>query len=269
MQRNAKVRKGQNKKIPAAPRQRRTRPPRASPHFDDKKVVFPYKWNDFGSKEWKIMNGPLKKWVSLAGLAVLLLGGGCIGPQYTKHDMVVSGKAAPKIHGPRDPALPANLSTNLWPRQPFPGRAAEVGTTLFKDSGIQGWKDYHLNARATGVSLQRQFTSGPYLTIDLRLQSLTVKRVPVPLRGPRYMRVVIFLPKTSVAAAVYERTNPVVVAQGRLVWNFDGWFEIHPQKTGDVTLAPVMSSIHSGRSGAATHGSRCESHSQAWGQSSF
>lgn len=181
-----------------------------------------------------IMSGAVKGWMCLAGLAVLLLCSGCIGPQYTKHDIIVSGKPAPKIHSPRDPAIQANLSTNLWPKQPFLGSAAEIGTTLFKSAGIQGWKNYHMIARAAGVALQHQFTSGPYLTIDLRLQSLSVEGVHVPLNGPRYMRVVIFLPKDSVSAPVYKQTNALVFAQGKLVWNFDGWFEIHPQKTGDV-----------------------------------
>jgi hypothetical protein len=80
------------------------------------------------------------------------------------------------------------------------------------------------------------------LTIDMQLQSLTVKHVPVPLHGPKYMRVVIFLAKASAATNVYEPTDPMVIAQGKLVWNFDGWFEIHPQKTGDVELAPTTPS---------------------------
>ena len=189
------------------------------------------------------MKGLVKKWAYLAGLAILLLYSGCIGPRYTEHDIVVSGKPAAKIRDPRDPALQASLSTNLWPRQPFPGRAAEVGTTLFKSAGIQGWKDYHMNACAIGVALQHEYSSGPYLTIDLRLKSLTVKGVRVPLHGPRYMRVVIFLPKASVAPAVHKRTYPLIIAQGKLVWNFDGWFEIHPQKTGDVVSVPGKSAV--------------------------
>lgn len=168
---------------------------------------------------------------------------GCVGPLYYNHSIVICGKPPPKICGPQDPLLQANLSTNLWARQPFLGSAAEVVTVAIKSAGIQGWKDYHMNACATGVALQRKFTSGPNLTIDLRLQSLTVKSIPVPLSRPSYMRVVIFLAKTSVAAAVYERTNPVVVAKGKLTWNRDGWFEIHPQKGGDVQLAPDLSTI--------------------------
>jgi hypothetical protein len=183
------------------------------------------------------VNGGLKSCVYLVGLAGLLLCSGCLGPRYSQHDLIVTGKEAPKLHGPHDPALAANLSTNLWPHQPFLGRAAEVGTTLFKDSHIQGWKDYHMDARATGVVCQHQFSSGPYLCIDMRLQSLTVKRVPIYLPAPRYMRVVVFLAKASVDADVYERTNAMAVAKGKLVWNFDGWFEIHPQRTGDVALA--------------------------------
>src|ERR1700722_17136537 len=106
---------------------------------------------------------------------------GCIRPLYYDHDIVICGKQPPKICGPHDPALQANLSTNMWAPQPFWGSAAEVGTVAMKSAGIQGWKDYHLNPCATGVALQRKFSSGPNLTIDLRLQSLTVNSIPIPL----------------------------------------------------------------------------------------
>jgi hypothetical protein len=188
----------------------------------------------------------LGKLFLLAGISILACAG-CIGPLYYDHDIVINGKQPPKICGPYDPVLQANLTTNLWARQPFLGSFAEVGTVAMKSWGIQGWKDYHLNAEATGVALQRKFTSGPNLTIDLRLQSLTINRIPIPLQGTRYMRVVIFLFKTSVAAGVYERTNPILVAKGKLTWNRDGWFEIHPQKTGDVVLAPVVPASTAGQ----------------------
>jgi hypothetical protein len=179
----------------------------------------------------------LGKLILLAGIPILACVG-CIRPLYSDHQIVICGKQPPKICGPCDPAIEANLTTNLWAPQPFLGSAVEAVTVTIKSSGIQGWKNYHMNACATGVAVQRKFTSGPNLTIDLHLQSLIVQGVPIPLRGTRYMRVVIFLATTSVASAVYERTNPVIVAQGKFTWNRDGWFEIHPQKTGDVKLAP-------------------------------
>ena len=180
----------------------------------------------------------LKEWGCRVALGALLLCSGCIGPRYSDHALIICGKPAPVIHSPHDPALQANLSTNPWPRQPFLGRAAEIGTTLFKDARIQGWKDFHLHARATGISVLNELSSGPYLTTDLRLESLTIQDIPLPLAGPKYMRVVVFTPRVPVDAGVHKQTNSVVIAQGKLVWNYDGWFEIHPQKTGDLVLGP-------------------------------
>jgi hypothetical protein len=177
-----------------------------------------------------------KRCILIISMAALVLCSGCIGPQYSDQEVVVNGKQPPVIRGPRDPAIAANLTTNFWASQPFLGSAAEVGTTLFKSAGIQGWKDYHMNALATGVALRHEFTSGPYLTLDMRLQSLTVNRVSVPLHGTNYMRIVTFLGNVSVGPLVCQETNPVVAARGKLVWNRDGWFEIHPQETGDVGL---------------------------------
>jgi hypothetical protein len=176
------------------------------------------------------------KLILLGWVASSLFYTGCIGPQYTKNDLIVSGKPAPRIHGAHDPIIQAELTTNLWAPQPFAGSAAEVGTTLFKSAGIQGWKDYHMNAQATGIVLQHKYTSGPYVNMDMRLQSLMVNGVPIPVQGPKYMRVVIFLGDVSVGSRVIEETNHTVGAYGKLVWNCDGWFEIHPQKAGDVGL---------------------------------
>jgi len=176
----------------------------------------------------------------LGCIVVLLTFTGCIGPHYSQNNIIVSGKPAPRIRGPRDPAIAANLTTNLWAKSPLPDRAAEVGVTLFKSAGVQGWKDYHMRAKVIGTVMQHEFSSNGFLTMDLRINSLMVKRVPIHFTGVRYIRLEIFLGKVSVAAAVYERANARVVAQGKFVWDSDGWFEIHPQKTGDVELIPPI-----------------------------
>jgi hypothetical protein len=182
----------------------------------------------------------LKLWILIISIALSFLCSGCIGPHYTEHELIVDGKQPPAITGPRDPVIKANLTTNLWTKAPFAGRAAEVGATLAKSAGIQGWKDYHMRARATGIAVQHEFASNGFLTMDLQLQSLTVDRKRIPLHGTKYMRVEIFLGKVSVEKPVYQETNPVVIAQGKFVWDSDGWFEIHPQETGDVALAPPV-----------------------------
>lgn len=171
---------------------------------------------------------------------------GCIGPHYTRQEVIVSGREPPAIHGPHDPAIERNLSTHPWAKSPFPDRAAEVVVTLAKSAGIQGWKDYHMRAKAVGTVIQHELSSNGFLTMDVRLRSLTLNRVPIPLIGTRYMRFEIFLGKVSVDKEISDCTNELVAGQGKFVWDSDGWFEIHPQRTGDVRpLTPPQHTVSS------------------------
>lgn len=167
----------------------------------------------------------------LAGSA--LLGSGCIGPHYHEHQLVLFGRRHPRIRGPDDPAIAAHLTTKPWPRSVV-GPEAGVGVTLFKAMGIQGWKDFHLHAQARGVEVQHEIASNGFLTLDMELKALTVQGVHVPIIPPKYMRVEIFLGKVTVDNSIRHETNEPVYAEGKLVWDEDGWFEIHPQRTGDV-----------------------------------
>lgn len=172
-------------------------------------------------------------------VAVSMLCTGCIGPHYTNKEVIVSGRQPPYIRGPHDPAIVANLSTNCWAKSPLPDRAAEVVVTVAKSAGIQGWRDYHMHAKATGVVIQHEISSNGFFTMDIRLQTLTLNRVPIRWPGTRYMRFEIFLGKLSVDKAIHDETNEPIVGQGKFVWDSDGWFEIHPQRTGDVQPAPA------------------------------
>lgn len=171
--------------------------------------------------------------VSLLSTGLLLICAGCIGPHYSKHLIVLASQKPPEIKGPNDPAIEENLSTNPWPRS-FLGPVVGVGVVLFKSMGIAGWKDFHLYARARGVEVQHQISSSGFLTVDLLLKSLTVEDVSIPINGPKYMRVEIYLGRVTVASPIRHQTNQVITAEGKLAWDSDGWFEIHPQKTGDV-----------------------------------
>jgi len=167
-----------------------------------------------------------------------LIGAGCVGPHYSEHQLVLNGKDAPLISSPRDPAIARHLTTNLWARSSFPDRAAEVGVTPFKAIGIQGWKDFHMHARARGHVRQHEVSSNGFRTVDLQLKSLTVDNVRVHWKGTRYMRVEIFLGKVTVDPAILDDTNALLHVEGKLVWDEDGWFEIHPESTGDVRQEP-------------------------------
>ena len=166
---------------------------------------------------------------------MLAICAGCIGPHYCKHQLVLFGKHAPAINGPHDPAIAAHLSTHPWHKSPM-GPELGVGVVPFKSMGIQGWTDFHLHAKAVGPVVMHQISSSGFFTVDLRLNSLTVDNVPVPISGTRYIRLEIFLGKVTVDDAMRSETNEVVRAEGKLVWDNDGWFEIHPQRTGDVLI---------------------------------
>lgn len=178
--------------------------------------------------------------LTVVTVAVSIFCIGCIGPHYSNKEILVSGRQPPHIRGPHDPAIMANLSTNCWKKSPLPDRAAEVVVTVAKSAGIQGWKDYHMRAKATGVVVQHELSSNGFFTMDVRLQSLLVNRVPIRWPGTRYMRFEIFLGKVSVDKIIRDETNEMIVGMGKLVWDSDGWFEIHPQRTGDVEPAPTL-----------------------------
>jgi len=163
----------------------------------------------------------------------LVVCAGCIGPHYTKHPLVIVKKKPPEIHGPHDPAIEANLATNLWSKGVLSSEFG-VGNVIFKSMGISGWKDYHIWAKARGVELQHQIESSGMCTVDIRLYSLTLDDTPIPINGTNFMRVEIFLGRVAVDKSIRHQTNNVIIAEGKFVWDSDGWFEIHPQKTGDV-----------------------------------
>ena len=184
------------------------------------------------------MNLAFVKSVSSVCAGCFLIGAGCVSPHYSEHQLVLNGKDAPVIRGPRDPAIAQHLTTNLWAKSNFPDRAGEVGVTPFKAMGVQGWKDFHLHASARGHVIQHEVSSNGYRTVDMRLESLRLNKVHVHWKGTRYMRVEIFLGKVQVDPAILDITNALLHVEGKLVWDEDGWFEIHPERTGDVRLEP-------------------------------
>lgn len=178
------------------------------------------------------------RFILLLWTGLLLVCGGCIAPYYTKYPVVFVGKPPPQISGPHDPAIEQNLSTQPWHKSLL---GAEVGVVVvwFKSLGFNGWKDFHLHAKAQGPVVLHQISSSGFFTVDIRLNSLTVEDVPIPITGPRYMRLEIFLGRVDVDKAMRHETNEVITAEGKLAWDSDGWFEIHPQKTGDVRVEKI------------------------------
>jgi hypothetical protein len=202
-------------------------------------------WSEFTSRG--LVRAGIKNISAALAMTAAVFCAGCIGPHYTNHEVLVSGKEPPRVRGPHDPAIEANLSTHPWAKSPFPDRAAEVVVTVAKSAGVQGWRDYHMHAKATGVVIQHELSSNGFLTMDVKLRSLILNRTRIRWNGTRYMRFEIFLGKVSVDKEIQDQTNELIFGQGKFVWDSDGWFEIHPQKTGDVRpVTPPAPAVASG-----------------------
>lgn len=165
-----------------------------------------------------------------------LLGGGCVAPYCTKHQLIISGKAAPAIVGLDIPAIQTNLCVAPVPKVSTVTMLTDFSTIPLKCLGVQGWKDFHLDARARGTVVQHQLSSDRILTVDLKLNLLEVNGTPIPLPGDRFIRAEIYRGRARVDKLKIAQKDAVMIVKGKLVWDTDGWFEIHPQKSGDVSF---------------------------------
>ncbi|HEX9047253.1 MAG TPA: hypothetical protein VF988_09525, partial [Verrucomicrobiae bacterium] len=167
-------------------------------------------------------------------VACCFLGCGCIGPRYREHQLVLFGRHAPKITEPVVASVQAHLSAKPIPEAKWEGSFSGVVVSLFKGFGVQGWTDFHLQAEAHGRVLYHRTSSDGFTTVDLKLSSLRVNGMTVPLPAYRYIRAEIFRGWVALDRSLLMDQNTGIGIRGKLVWDNDGWFEIHPQKKDDV-----------------------------------
>ena len=120
---------------------------------------------------------------------------------------------------------------------PLNGLARTTGiltTYLGKMLGIQGWRDYHLEARVSGNVVQGAGSTDGLYTIDLRINDLNVSGTPVKLISPSFIRVEVF-PRARKGAPLPVAPGGAYCITGRLMWDGDGFLEIHPQRAPDIS----------------------------------
>ena len=101
--------------------------------------------------------------------------------------------------------------------------------TPFKRLGISGWHDYCLLGELSGEVIQSSHSSDGFQTVDFLLLS---SPIPEWSKG-KYIRVEIMpdvLRHLLKLPAIGERYSVV----GELVWDGDGWLEIHPQNPAKI-----------------------------------
>ena len=131
--------------------------------------------------------------------------------------------------------VPVVLRSSVNPPLNCLARSTGILTTyLGKRMGIQGWRDYHLSARVNGTVIQAAGSTDGLYTIDLRILQLHVGDQAVVLPEHLvFIRIEVF-PFVRGGAPLPVHAYDKVCISGKLMWDADGFLEIHPKNSKDI-----------------------------------
>ncbi len=164
---------------------------------------------------------------ALAAVAVLQ-GCGCT----TYSNRLCIGHRPPHIAQLRKCDLRDTINPPLCPI----GRALGFFTTPFKRAGVFGWKDMHIAAVVIGTVEQVATSTDHFVTADLRVGELTANGAPVDVDDKRYLRAEICARRLRLAKAALPCPGDTIRITGLILWDGDGFLEIHPQRAEDVEI---------------------------------
>lgn len=142
-------------------------------------------------------------------------------------------KHPPRIQSAND--VPCALRDSSNPPLTLLARATGILTTyLGKMLGIQGWRDYKLPASVNGFVVHAAGSTDLFYTIDVKIESLTVGSRAVNIAPDKTFIRVEVLPQTRFGAPIPVAPDQRVCISGRLMWDADGFLEIHPNRAADI-----------------------------------
>ena len=146
-----------------------------------------------------------------------------------------AGPKPPKITCPED--IANNLEQSVNGKVGGFSRAAGFFFTPFKRLGIMGWSDLGYDGEITGLVKQTAKSTDQFYTVDMKLESLQIDGRNIPLTGDRYLRAEICLCEVKLTESDRPQVGEKVWMRGRMVWDGDGFVEIHPRNASEVGLA--------------------------------
>ncbi len=144
------------------------------------------------------------------------------------------GARAPNIKTPQDAANALRKKVNFTPWWIYRNTLAGIFTPL-KHAGFRGWTDYCAEACAVGKVLSGVGGIDAMYTVDLALQSFSVNGVETHLNAPRFARVEFFADTKKDVPRLPRKGDSVRIC-GKLMWDGDGFLEIHPRDCEDVEI---------------------------------
>jgi len=162
---------------------------------------------------------------------------GCTCAAISNHQW--SGHKAPKINGPEDIAKllrqTVNGKVNIF------GRAWGFLYIPFKRAGFAGWSDLGYDGEIIGLVKQTAKSTDQFDTVDMKLETLQIDGRNLRLAGERYLRAEVCLCQVKLSEKDRPHVGEIIWMRGRMIWDGDGFVEIHPRNAAEVRRASPAS----------------------------
>jgi hypothetical protein len=141
-------------------------------------------------------------------------------------------------HHPPRTATPTTIASAMraQPNPPLNVLARTTGllTTYFgKMLGIQGWRNYHVHIVAGGAVVQAASSTDGFYTIDIAVKHLAVDGETIKFEHMSYIRAEV-KPWVRRGAPLPVAKGDNVCVSGSLMWDGDGFLEVHPGRGSDI-----------------------------------
>jgi hypothetical protein len=145
-----------------------------------------------------------------------------------------------RCHDPTEIKTPEDLVDALRPAINAPLNTLDrwsgfLTTPIFKMNGVQGWRDYRIDINVSGIVMQSAHSLDGMTTADLEVRRVEIGRT-IPVDVPnKFLRMEIFgyAGRHLQIATLKDR---VVEVRGKLMWDGDGFLEIHPVTASDIRI---------------------------------
>jgi hypothetical protein len=144
------------------------------------------------------------------------------------------GFRAPEIKTSQDAANSLGKKAVFAPWWIYRNTISPLFTAL-KHVGFRGWTDYCSEACAAGTVVHAVNGIDGFYTVDLALTEFEVHGEPTRLEGPRFVRIEMY-GKARKQTHPLPRKGDTARICGKLMWDGDGFLEIHPRNAADAEI---------------------------------
>jgi hypothetical protein len=142
--------------------------------------------------------------------------------------------------GKRPPVLSTNATIYQQLRTEINHPISRINESLgcltvgWKRIGVFGWEDMNYCVSVTGEVQQVAVSSDKFMTLDIEIQTFQVNDTIISPINPMFIRAEICMECLSFIQNAKSVQGAKVSISGKLMWDGDGFLEVHPQQISDV-----------------------------------